>query len=74
MTINIIKLFTLSNAHFLLLNYLVEVIREIEVIKHVPVIQEVIKEVPVNHHIALPQEVIKEVEVNKWHLILLRTY
>jgi hypothetical protein len=44
---------------------LVEVIREIEVIKHVPVIQEVIKEVEVIRTITVPQEIIKEVEILK---------
>lgn len=44
---------------------LVEVIKEIQVIKHVPVIQEVIKEVEVIRHIAVPQEIIKEVEIIK---------
>lgn len=43
----------------------VEVIKEIEVIKHVPVIQEVIKEVEIIRTVEVPVEIIKEVEVIK---------
>lgn len=45
--------------------FTVEVIKEIEVIKHVPVIQEVVKVVEIIKHIEVPVEVIKEVEIIK---------
>jgi hypothetical protein len=40
-------------------------VKEVEVIKHVPIIQEIVKPVEIIKHIAVPQEIIKEVEVHK---------
>lgn len=43
----------------------VEIIKEVEVIKFIPVIQEVIKEVEVIRTVEVPVEVIREIEVIK---------